>query len=128
MKKLTLMLTVVIVSTLLLSFTGFATEVTDYDQYLLNALKDENVGIRTSAAQLLGERKVVAAVEPLLKMLKSEKRCGCRIIAAKALYDIGDKKALPGLIQVAKSDKNKTVRRVAAAIVQEMQTVKLAQK
>jgi HEAT repeat protein len=128
MKKLTLMLAVVIISTVLLSLAGVASEVGDYDQYLLNALKDENVGIRTSAAQLLGERKVEAAVEPLLKMLKAEKRCGCRIIAAKALYDIGDAKALPELIKVAKYDKNKTVRRVAAAIVQEMQTVKLAQK
>ena len=118
----------VVLLTVLLSSFGFAKEVSDYDQYLINALKDDNHGIRTSAAQLLGERKVQAAVKPLIKMLKTEKRYGCRIIVAKALYDIGDKKALPALKRLAKHDVNKTVRRVATAIVQEMETVRVAQK
>ena len=37
---------------------------TEYDKYLLNCMKDENIGIRTSAAQILGERRVQEAVEP----------------------------------------------------------------
>ena len=126
--KISVLTAMVVLLTVLLSSFGLAKEVNDYDQYLINALKDDNQGIRTSAAQLLGERKVEAAVKPLIKMLKTEKRYGCRIIAAKALYDIGDKKALPALKKLAKHDVNKTVRRVATAIVQEMETVRIAQK
>jgi HEAT repeat protein len=128
MKKLSIYVAAVITLTVLFSSLGFAGDVSDYNQYLINALKDDNHGIRTSAAQLLGERRVEAAVKPLIKMLSTEKRYACRIIVAKALYDIGDKKALPALKKLAKLDKNKTVRRVATAIVKEMQTVRVAQK
>ncbi len=118
----------VVTLTVLFGTLGFAKGVSDYDQYLINALKDDNHGIRTSAAQLLGERRVEAAVKPLLKMLRAEKKYACRIIVAKALFDIGDKRALPELKKVAKLDRNKTVRRVVTAIVNEMQTVRVAQK
>ena len=128
MKKLSIYVAAVITFTVLFGSLGLAGDVSDYDQYLINALKDDNHGIRTSAAQLLGERRVEAAVKPLIKMLSTEKRYACRIIVAKALYDIGDKKALPALKKLAKLDKNKTVRRVATAIVKEMQTVRVAQK
>ncbi len=100
----------------------------EYDQYLINALKDKNLGIRTSAAQLIGERKVKEAVEPLIKMLKTEKNYSGRIVAALALYKIGDEKALPELKKLAKCDKCKTVRHVVSAIVKEMQTVQVAEK
>lgn len=100
----------------------------EYNQYLVNSLKDENIGIRTSAAQLLGERKVQEAVEPLIKMLKSEKRYSARIVVALALFNIGDQKALPELEQLAKKDKCKCVRVVATGIVLKMQTLEVAQK
>jgi len=100
----------------------------NYDQYLLRCLKDENLGIRASAAQLLGERKVEAAVKPLIKMLKTEKTYNVRLVAAIALYKIGDERAIPELKKLAFSDHRKTVRHVAAAIVQEMKTIQLAKK
>ena len=100
----------------------------EYNQYLIKSLQDENVGIRSSAAQLLGERKVDDAVEPLVKMLKTEKNSSTRIVAAMALYQIGNEKALPALKEVASNDKNKTVRRVVAAIIQKMTTVQVAHK
>lgn len=100
----------------------------DYDKYLIKCLKDDNIGVRTSAAQLLGDRKAEAAVKPLLKMLKSEKRYCARIVAALALYKIGDEKAIPALEKVACKDKCKTVRRVTTAIVQEMHKIQLVQK
>ncbi|UCE04491.1 MAG: HEAT repeat domain-containing protein [bacterium] len=100
----------------------------EYDQYLIKSLQDENVGVRSSAAQLLGERKVAEAVEPLMKMLKMEKNSSARIVYAVALYQIGNGKALPTLKQVATKDKNKTVRRVVSAIVYQMETVQVAQK
>jgi len=101
---------------------------TEYDQYLLKCLKDENIGIRTSAAQILGERRVPEAVDPLIKMLKSEKQYSARIVVALALFSIGDKKAIPELQKLAKSDKNKSVRTVTASIVRKMQAIEIAQK
>ena len=97
-----------------------------YNQYLINSLDDENIGIRTSAATLLGERRVVEAVEPLIKMLKNEKNYSARIVAAIALYRIGDERAIPVLEHKAKKDKNKTVRHVLNGIIQEMDTTKVA--
>jgi HEAT repeat protein len=100
----------------------------EYDQYLIKALQDENLGIRTSAAQLLGERKVVEAVEPLAKMLKTEENTSARIVYAMALYQIGDEKATVALKKAAAKDKNKTVRRVVSAMVQKLESVEVAQK
>jgi HEAT repeat protein len=100
----------------------------EYDQYLIKALKDENVGVRSSAAQLLGERKVAEAVDPLVNMVKSEDNSGARIVAAMALYQIGDEKVLPTLKTVAAKDKNKTVRRVVTAIVNQMESTQVAHK
>lgn len=101
---------------------------TEYNQYLLKSLDDENIGIRTSAAQILGERRVQEAVDPLIKMLKSEKQYSARIVVALALFSIGDKKAIPELQKLAKNDKCKSVRTVTASIVRKMQTLELAQK
>ncbi len=112
-----------------LSFSvALAAEVNEYDQYLIERLSDENIGVRASAAQLLGERKVEAAVKPLVKMLKSEDCYACRIVAARALYQIGTDEVMPILKKVAAKDKNKTVRHVVAALVNEMQNVKYAKK
>jgi HEAT repeat protein len=115
---------------LLIGSSAYAQKTSDqeYNQYLINSLNDENIGIRTSAAQLLGERKVQEAVDPLIKMLKSEKQYSARIVVAVALFNIGDEKALPELKKVAKSDKDKCVRVVAAAIVQKMQTPEVTLK
>lgn len=100
----------------------------EYNQYLIKSLQDENVGIRSSAAQLLGERKVAEAVDPLVKLLKSEENTSTRIVAAMALYQIGDEKALPALKEAAAKDKSKTVRRVVTAIVQKIESAQFAQK
>jgi len=119
-----------IVLTMVLGSVLMAQPLTDkeYDQYLIKSLQDDNVGIRSSAAQLLGERKVEGAVEPLVDILKTEKNPSTRIVVAMALYQIGDQKALPVLKKVAANDKSKTVRHVVTAIVQKMETVQVAQK
>ena len=99
-----------------------------YNEYLLKALKDENLGIRCSAVQLLGERKVVAAVKPLARMLKYEKYYGARIMAALALYQIGDKQALSIFKSRVKRDRNKTVRNVLAGLIDSMEATRYAKK
>jgi len=99
----------------------------EYNDYLINALQDENAGIRASAAQLLGERKVEDAVDPLIQLMKTDKNHSARILAALALYNIGDKKALPEIKKLAKTDKYKSVRVVATGIAMKMESVELAQ-
>ena len=119
-----------LVLTIFLSGVLLAQPVSDkeYNQFLIKSLQDENIGIRSSAAQLLGERQVNEAVEPLVKMLTTEENSSVRIVVAIALYKIGDENALPVLKKVAATDKNKTVRKVAGAIVQKFEKAELAQK
>jgi len=124
--SLALVLTVLLTSALLAYPVGDKEK--EYDQYLIKSLQDENVGIRSSAAQLIGERKVAEAVEPLMKMLTTEENTSTRIVIAIALYQIGDQKALPTLKKVAVKDKNRTVRHVVTAIVVKMESAQFAQK
>ena len=107
------------------SLTAYSSDNIYYDNYLISSLQDENIGIRTSAATLLGERKVNEAVEPLLEMFKKEKNYSARIVAALSLYKIGDESVLPFLKERAMKDKNKTVRHVLIGIVMEMEGGKL---
>ncbi len=120
----------VLMALLILVSAVFAQQPRDknYDQYLIGKLKDKNIGVRSSAAILLGERRATVAVEPLLKMLKDEKCYSCRIVAAHALYKIGDLKALRTLKKIANHDNNRTVRHVVKAIVREMERPKFVQK
>lgn len=122
--SLALVLTMLLGSVLLAHPSGDK----EYDQYLIKALQDENIGIRTSAAQLLGERKVVEAVKPLAKMLQTEENTSARIVFAMALYQIGDENATVALKEAASKDKNKTVRRVVSAMVQKLESIELAHK
>lgn len=115
MKKL--LLAVMILT--LVAGVGFAKSLTDYDRNLIDLLKDGNIGIRASAAQLLGERKVEQAVKPLIKMLQTEKNFKARIVAAIALQKIGSSEALPVLKNISLKDENRTVRRVVTGLVVE---------
>ncbi|MFQ6093210.1 MAG: HEAT repeat domain-containing protein [bacterium] len=90
---------------------------------LINMLSSENRGWRYSAAQLLGERRVAEAVEPLIDRLKVEKDYSVRIVVAQALYKIGDPRAIAALKKVARTDRNRTVRHMAAAIAAEMEKI-----
>lgn len=100
----------------------------EYNKYLIKALKDENIGIRSSAAQLLGERKVQEAVKPLVNMLKTEKNYAVRIVAALALHQIGDEKLIPVFKEQYKRDRNRTVKHVLAGLVENMETNLYAKK
>lgn len=88
---------------------------------LINMLSSENRGWRYSAAKLLGERRVDEAVEPLIERLTVEKEYSVRIVIAQALHKIGDPSAISVLKKVAKTDKNRTVRHLAAVIATDME-------
>ena len=70
---------------------------------LIQALKDEDDGVRWSAAEALGEIKDARAVKPLVKALK-DKYWYVRKQAAYALGDIGDARAVEPLIEALKDD------------------------
>ncbi|MGQ9559313.1 MAG: HEAT repeat domain-containing protein [Candidatus Oleimicrobiaceae bacterium] len=103
-----------------------ATPEGDYERYLISSLTDGNRGVRTSAAQLLGEMQCKAAVPRLMWMVAHDHDYAARITAALALCRIGDPKALPLLRRRAKHDVNKTVRRVLSGVVQSMEATLLA--
>ncbi len=128
--RLGLSIFLALVFTALIGSTVLALEPNEneYNEYLIKALKDENIGIRASAAQLLGERKVKEAVKPLVNMLRTEKHYAVRIVTAVALHQIGDEKVLPILKERFKKDRNKTVKHVLAGLIENLETTQYANK
>ncbi|NOZ61438.1 MAG: HEAT repeat domain-containing protein [Calditrichaeota bacterium] len=122
MRKL---LTVALMALMLVGVGMAKDSKTSDNHQLIQFLKDDNIGIRSSAAQLLGERKVKEAVEPLIQMLKNAKNFRMRIVVAVALHKIGDQRALPVLKKVAVNDPNKTVRRVVSGLVNDFEKTRL---
>ena len=74
-----------------------------YNQYLIKALQDTNMGIRFSAAKLLGERKCKHAKVHLLDVLKNDEKYQNRIAAGLALMKIGNKDVLRHLKKQART-------------------------
>jgi HEAT repeat protein len=99
--------------------TSIETE-TDYNQYLISSLSNDNIGIRVSAAQLLGERKILESKSALIEMLKNDKQYEARIIAAWALTQIGDEQLVEIFKAQLKKEKNQTVQHVLAGAIHEL--------
>ena len=128
--KLGLISSLVLMIILVIGSIGITQEKSEkeYNDFLIKALSDSNVGIRSSAAQLLGERKVEEAITPLIKMLDAEKHYAVRITAALALYQIGGDDAMKALKEKMKDEKHKTVKHVLAGLIEDMNNVKVAKK
>lgn len=92
----------------------------DYNKYLINSLNNENIGIRVSAAQLLGERKAMEATPALIDMMSKDKRYEARIIAVWALRQIGDDQSLKAIKRQFTKESNETVRHVLAGAIYEL--------
>jgi hypothetical protein len=73
------------------------------EEPLINALQDEDIFVRASAAESLGELKNPRAVEPLIRALKDIDN-HVRYRAAIALGELGDTKAVGPLNQVLKEN------------------------
>jgi HEAT repeat protein len=97
----------------------------EYNEYLTKSLKDPNLGIRFSAAKIIGERRVYEAKDELVTMLKKDKEYQNRIAAGIALMEMGDDKVFDEIVKQSKKDKNKTVRHVLAGITNELQSKRL---
>ncbi len=81
---------------------------------LLIGLNNDNYGLRTSSAYLLGEIKADEAVIPLMNMLRTEKNEDGRIVAALALYKINDSRGVFAVKQAIRYDKSDRVRKMCS--------------
>ena len=79
---------------------------------LLMGINSDNFGLRTSAANMLGELKCEKAIIPLMRMLKSEIKESARIVAALALLKIGNEKGIFAIKQAIRFDDSKRVRKL----------------
>lgn len=122
--KISLILTLALVMIFSLSLVAFSAD----DDDLIKTLNDKKIKKRAEAAQKLGEKKVVKAVKPLLKMLENDEASNVRIVAAVALYNIGNEKAIPVMKERAEKDENKTVRNVLTGLVKKMEEARLSKK
>ena len=103
---------------LLLSLNAIAKENAPFDmpitsldnQKLIFKLYNKDANNRYQAACELGRLQVAVAVEPLIELLSSDDEYQVRISAAKALFEIGDKRALVAINHQIHADYNKTVR------------------
>jgi HEAT repeat protein len=78
---------------------------------LLNGLENENTGLKSSSAFLLGEFKSEKSVIPLMRVLRNNVDPSLRIMAALALYKIGDARGIWAVKQASRFDDNECVRK-----------------
>ena len=86
------------------------------EQNLLVGLDSDNDGLKTSSAYSLGELNSSKAVIPLLKMLRNESKECNRIMAALALYKIGDARGINAIKQRIRFDDSERVRKMCSTL------------
>ena len=111
MKKLSVIFMLVLFATSLFARIDVANQETIEDN-LLVGLKSQNLGLKTSAAYLLGELGTDKSVNSLLSVLKSGNTEEARISAALALTKINTEKAMFAVKQRATFDDSERVRRL----------------
>jgi HEAT repeat protein len=97
------------------NFAGLTKE--KYDAAIVNlmiGLKSDNLGLKQSAAYMLGELKAKEAVVPLMALLRSEEPECCRIVAALALCRIGDERGVFAVKRAVKFDESVAVAQKCA--------------
>jgi len=121
MKNLTTTVTVLILIITLFT-TAFAgdnsTKKYEYTQNtissLIEGLKSDNTGLKTSCAYLLGELNVTEGIIPLMRLLRNDESEEVRICAALALYKIGTPISIFAVKQAIRFDESKRVSKLAA--------------
>ena len=91
---------------------------------LIMGVQSDNLGLRTSAAQMLGDLRSKKAVFALMGMLKNDTDERGRIAAALALYKIGDPIGIYSVKQTARLDDSGRVRKLCALFYQDFQVTK----
>jgi len=111
MKKLSVILMLALFATSLFGKANTTKEET-IENNLLVGLNSDNLGLKTSAAYMLGEYGTSKSINSLLKVLKSGKTDVERISAAVTLTKIGTEQSLFAVKQNAKFDDSERVRRL----------------
>jgi HEAT repeat protein len=88
---------------------------------LIVGVQSDNLGLRTSAAQMLGDLRSKKAVFALMGMLNNDTDERGRIAAALALYKIGDNIGIYSVKQTARLDDSGRVRKLCALFYQDFQ-------
>ncbi len=88
---------------------------------LIAGVQSDNLGLRTSAAMMLGDLRSKKAVLPLMGMLKNDTDERGRIAAALALYKIGNPVGLYMVKQTARLDDSGRVRKLCWLFYQDFQ-------
>jgi HEAT repeats len=116
MKKYLLGLVVI---SFMLTGVSFAASLTKRDsaimkgeKNLLIAINTDNYGLKSSAAQILGDIKSEKAVIPLMKILKSSDDENLRIVAALSLYKIQSSMGMFAVRQAIRFDESARVRKM----------------
>jgi HEAT repeat protein len=79
---------------------------------LMMGIESDNLGLKVSSAFYLGERKSKKAVIPLMDLLKGNNPAEAKIVAAVALFKIGDSRGIYALERAAEFDKDPKVRKI----------------
>lgn len=86
------------------------------DPDIVGALGSSDPRVRRIAMRLAGERKIEAAVEPLCKILEEEDDESTLLAAVGALIALGDARATPRLIELARNRPPRFVLQVVFAV------------
>lgn len=91
---------------------------------LIMGVQSDNLGLRTSAAMMLGDLRSTKSVFALMGMLKNDPNEGGRIAAALALYKIGSPIGIYAVKQTARLDDSGRVRKLCSLFYQDFQVNK----
>ena len=100
------------------TYVPSTTELTKEQKAMLVSLNRSKAQERAKAAEKLGVQCCKQAVEVLTQMMKSDDVASLRIVAANALWKIGDSRCITAIREQAQVDKSKTVRTALAAIAE----------
>ncbi len=126
MKRFSIIAAVMVLACLMGSVVAAQTPVdqmptlSEKEQSLLQELNNPELSKRVKAAQELCERGVLQAVDPLINMMQTDEAFQARIVAACALYELGDKKAFDAIKEQAENDPRQTVRTALRGICQKI--------
>jgi hypothetical protein len=122
-----------VVSMVLLTGVSCASSLTKKDSAIIKgeknlmiAINTDNYGLKSSAAQILGDIKSKKAVIPLMKILKSSDDENLRIVAAHSLYKIQSPMGMFAVRQAIRFDESARVRKVCRNLYMESEKQEVA--
>lgn len=118
MKNLILTLTAAVVMTTAVFAQPGNFKKNDYANLTI-AIKSDNDGLRRSGIYLAGKYQMKELSGELIGQLKKEDDASTKILIALALYRIGTDEGIAAIENLSKTDRNKEVKRMAAAIVEQ---------